>query len=134
MKEKFNHLSILWKTTIITTLITIVVFLCFIPFNIIGQIDIAFGVLLGGASGAISFLLFSLTEKKEGTKGGAITIVLIIVMSLLHIGVLVLSALLSYMANVKIFNIFSTFGSIFIAPITFVIVNLTDKKEVSLNA
>lgn len=120
-----KKLSINTQITLLAVIMVVVSFLfssfCFF----INQYDIPLGILLGGISSIIPYALFSIKEDKMSKQRSIkYTIIIIIIMSILHVSVLVLSAVLTYVMHIKLFNLFATFGAIFIGVISNVSVNL----------
>lgn len=120
-----KKLSTNTQITLLTVIMVVVSFLfssfCFF----INQYDIPLGILLGGISSIIPYALFSIKEDKMSKQRSIkYTIIIIIIMSILHVSVLVLSAVLTYVMHIKLFNLFATFGAIFIGVISNVSVNL----------
>ena len=120
-----KKLSTNTQITLLAVIMVVVSFLfssfCFF----INQYDIPLGILLGGISSIIPYVLFSIKEDKMSKQRSIkYTIIIIIIMSILHVSVLVLSAVLTYVIHIKLFNLFATFGAIFIGVISNVSVNL----------
>lgn len=120
-----KKLSTNTQITLLAVIMVVVSFLfssfCFF----INQYDIPLGILLGGISSIIPYVLFSIKEDKMSKQRSIkYTIIIIIIMSILHVSVLVLSAVLTYVMHIKLFNLFATFGAIFIGVISNVSVNL----------
>lgn len=92
--------------------------------------DIPLGILLGGISSIIPYILFSFKENKISNKRLIrYTIAIILLMSVLHIAALVLAFILTYVCHIHLFNIFATFGAIFIGVISNVIINIIDGRR-----
>lgn len=92
--------------------------------------DVPLGILLGGISAIIPYVILTYKEDiLSPRRSMRLSIVVVIIMFLLHAGALIISALVTYVANVQLFNVFSTFGGIFIGLISNVIVNIIDGRR-----
>ena len=121
--------SLYVKTAIISSIIVVSLFLITSFLFFIGYQDIPLGILLGGSVSSLSMYIFSIKENSPDHKFVIrLTIFFIILMSILHAGALILAGTLYYVANLHIFNLFSTFGALFIGLIVLVILNLKQKK------
>lgn len=128
--NKILSLSLSKQTAILSFIILILAFVSTIFCFFIGHRDIPLGILLGGTVSIIPYLLFSYKEDTLSPRRSMkFAIIIIILMSVLHIIALVLAALLTFVAKVQIFNLFATFGGIFIGLISNVIVNIIDGRR-----
>lgn len=130
MKKWFVSLSLTKKTVVISSAVVLFTFLLTIPLFFSGLMEIPLGILLGGGASVFSFLLFVFAENiKDIKKSMSVTIILIILMSFIHGAALVTSAILYYMFNLHIFNIFATFGSLFIGLVVHVVLSFIPEKQ-----
>jgi len=127
--KKLKELSTMWLVTIISAFVTVISALITIPFKVNAPLEITFGILLGGLTSSLCFLFYALTENIKGEKAIKVTITLIAVSTLLHAGAIILAALLYFKAQVYIFNVFATFGSVFIGLIVLIIVSLARRNK-----
>ena len=94
--------------------------------------EIPLGILFGGSCSILSMALFLIGEHSPNHKKVIRrTIRCIVYMALIHTFALTLAGVLYYVCHLRIFNIFATFGSIFVAQIAYAIVNLFHKDEVN---
>ncbi len=122
--------SILQKTVIISSIVVVAAFVATFFLFFLGLMEIPLGILLGGGASTGAMALYLIDENSPNHKKAIrVTIVSIILSSLIHISALVLAAVLYYVANLHIFNIFATFGSIFVGQIVYIILNLFPVKE-----
>jgi len=129
MKEKFRNLDTNIKVGIVTALVTIFIFLTFIPCFFYGWKEIPLGLILGGGLGSIAYVVQGLVAKKDEEKQATTLSILVMgVRFILFAGLLILIAFLYYKNNTKIFNVFSYVGGYTIATITLVIFMLKEKK------
>lgn len=128
--RRILNLSINKQIVLLSSVIT---FFCFLISSFcffINHMDIPLGILLGGISSIIPYILFSIKENKISNKRLIrYTIAIIILMSVLHIAALVLAFILTYVCHIHLFNIFATFGAIFIGVISNVIINIIDGRR-----
>ena len=128
IREFSTNKKIALSATVIVTISFLISSFCFF----INQYDIPLGILLGGVSSIIPYVLFSINEDGMSKRHSiCYTIVIIIIMGVLHVFVLVLSAILTYVAHIKLFNLFATFGAIFIGVISNVIINIFDGRRMN---
>ena len=128
--KKFYSLSTSKKTLLIAISL-LVVALCASAFCFfVGYSDIPLGIALGGTSSIIPYILFSYKEDRMSYRRSMrFTIFVIILMSVLHILALVIAAILTYVVKVNIFNIFATFGAIFIGLIANIITHVIEGRR-----
>jgi hypothetical protein len=124
------NLSELWKTVIISFIITIAIFILLIPLFFFNLMEVPLGLLFGGLASTFAFFLFAITEKIKDQKLSLyVTIILIVVMSLIHASALIASGVIYYNAGLHIFNIFATFGGLFIGLIVHVVLVLKSRER-----
>ena len=131
MKNWFKSLSIYYKTFFIGSLVLIVAFgaAFFCYFN--GMYDVPNGVLAGGFLGMLSNFLLGLSDKHDFEHKKPTLAIIISISRFLLIAILLLvSAILEYRLNYKLFNLFATVGGYLISPATFVVIALMERKNV----
>ena len=112
MKEWYQKLNIYHKTGIWSLICGIITLILLIPLFFFGLKDIPLGIVLGSSFGALFYFLIGFNQKKECNKKGMILdIVLIILRFVFFALALVGLALLYYLGNVRIFNIFGFTGA-----------------------
>lgn len=128
--NKISQLSISKQTVVISSIITIIAFLTSTFCFFLGWFDIPLGILFGGFISTIPYVLFAYKEDTMSpNRNIKYTIVVIIIMTLLHILALVISCVLTYIVHIKLFNVFATFGGIFIGLTSNIIANILDGRR-----
>ena len=131
MKQWFSQLSNYYKATIVSSIVIILVYLGLIFGYFINLSDIPNGLIAGGILGVLSYLFLAIAEQKEklmlkSSLAIAITVIRFILIAIL----LIVSALLEYKFNLKIFNLFTILGGYMIPLIVYLIILLTGRKNV----
>jgi hypothetical protein len=128
--KRILALSINKQTIILSLVILFFAILCTVFCFFINLWDVPLGILLGGISAIIPYVILTYKEDiLSPRRSMRLSIVVVIIMFLLHAGALITSALVTYVAKVQLFNVFSTFGGIFIGLISNVIVNIIDGRR-----
>lgn len=130
MKKWFLSLSLTKKTVVISLAVVLFAFVLTTPLFFNNLMEVPLGILLGGGASVLSFLLFAFAENiKDIKKSMSVTIILIILMSFIHGAALIISAALYYALNIHVFNIFATFGSLFIGLVVHVALSFIPEKQ-----
>ena len=112
MNERYQKLNTYYKTGIWTLGIDIIVILPLIPLFFVDMFDIPLGILLGAIFSATFYFLIGYNQRdKYSRKALNIDIFLIILRFFLFAIAIVGLALLYYLANIRIFNIFGFAGA-----------------------
>ena len=135
MKDKLKNLNVHHKASLLTLVITLIVFVALIElfFIQIGDrvwIDIPLGILLGGALASLFYLVQGFIDYKEDKDNSAKCSLLLTGLRLVFfVGLMVGDAFLYYKANIKIFNIFAFVGGYSISIIALIIVTFRESKK-----
>ena len=135
MKDKLKNLNVHHKASLLTLVITLIVFVALIElfFIQIGDrvwIDIPLGILLGGALASLFYLVQGFIDYKEDKDNSSHFSLLLTGHSLVFfVGLMVGDAFLYYKANIKIFNIFAFVGGYSISIIALIIVTFRESKK-----
>ena len=127
----FNKLSSPFKTTLLSTLVVVIVFLGFIFGYFTDQPDLPNGILAGGLLGSISYLLLGIAERIDEKKQLPVWIIIFTVLRFILIAALVVvSALLQFKLGYKVMNVFTVVGGYAISLIIYIVISLLEKKHV----
>ena len=135
MKDKLKNLNVHHKASLLTLVITLIVFVALIElfFIQIGDrvwIDIPLGILLGGALASLFYLVQGFIDYKEDKDNSSKFSLLLTGLRLVFfVGLMVGDAFLYYKANIKIFNIFAFVGGYSISIIALIIVTFRESKK-----
>ena len=131
MKGWFGKLNNSYKVAILSSA-SLVVLLCLTSFlYFINYPEFPNGLLLGGFTGIISYLLMGIAEDIDSKKQKmTLSIIMTVVRFLLVASVIVLVGYLYYKKNLHIFNLFTTMGGYFISLIILITLMLKEKKNV----
>ena len=131
MKNWFAKLTSLYKVAFISFIAVVVAYLALLFCYFIQHADIPNGLMLGGSIGVLSYLMLAVTEKRDSkNKKPVLTIIITILRYLFIAGAVVISALLQYIWGYKIFNPFIVIGGYLIPLLVYIIVTLTERKNV----
>lgn len=116
------------KTALATYAITLLALLATIFLFFQGMMDIPLGILLGGfVCGSINLASGLLEKKDDEEKSTKYSIVFIIIRFVLFLGLTVLIALMYYLWDLKIFNLFAFIGAYTVSIIILIIIHLIYK-------
>lgn len=131
MKKWFLSLSQSYRTALLGALLVFVGLLGTLFGYFTKHPDIPNGLVLGGLVGILSYLLMGLVENYDARRGKpTLTIVVMIIRFVLIALVIVISALLWYRAKYHVFNLFSEVIGYSFSLISFIVIYLTEKKDV----
>lgn len=130
MVKWYRHLSIEFKTVILSTIITIGLIILMIPLFFLSWMEIPLGILLGGGIGIITYLFLGLLNNKDKpVKSIVLTIIVITLRLLVIAGILFLVGWLYYSKDIKLFNIFAVVGGYFISLVANIILVIREKNR-----
>lgn len=130
MMNQYQKLNVYFKTVIWTSIITLGICILLIPLFFFSLMEIPLGILLGGLIGILYYFAASLNQKNEYNQIAlTIDVILIIARFVLFAGALVGLALLYYVANIHIFNIFSFVGSYLLSLLVYLVVSRKEGKK-----
>ena len=131
MKNWYAKLTPIYKSTFVSFIAVIMVYLGLLFGYFINHPDIPNGLILGGGIGVISYLVLGIVDKRdEENNKFVLTIIVTILRYLLIAGAIVISALCQYKWGVKIFNVFSVVGGYLIPLVSFLVITLVERKNV----
>ena len=126
-----NTLSSSFKATVLSLLVTVIVFLGLLFGYFINQPDLPNGVLAGGMLGSVSYLLVGIADKIDEKKRVPVwTIIFTVFRFILIAALVVVSALLQFKLGYKVMNVFTVLGGYFITLIIYIVISLKEKKHV----
>ena len=130
MKQWYQKRNIHQKTGIWTIIISTTLLLLLIPLFFFNLMDIPLGILLGGYFASLFYFLIGANQKEKYTrKAVKIDIFIIILRFVLFAIALVGLALLYYLANIKIFNIFGFAGAYLLSLFIYLFLSRKEGKE-----
>lgn len=129
MKQGYQKLNIYQKTGIWSLITSIVILLLLIPLFFFNLMDIPLGIVLGGSFAGLFYFLIGLNQKKESRGAMKIDIVLIILRFIFFTAVLIGLALLYYLGDVKIFNVFGFAGAYLLSLLIYLFLSRKEAKE-----
>ena len=130
MMKWYQKLNIYFKTVFWTTIISLGISILLIPLFFFSLMEIPLGILLGAFIGILYYIAAGINEKNKYAQSAmTVDVILIVVRFILFAGALVGLALLYYVANIHIFNIFSFVGSYLLSLLVYLLVNRKEGKK-----
>ena len=130
MKIWYEKLNIYFKTVFWTILISFGTTILLIPLFFFSLMEIPLGIVLGGIIGALYYLAAGFNQREEYRKSAlTIDVILLISRFILFAGALVGVALLYYIANIHVFNIFAFVGAYLISLLIYLILGRKEGKK-----
>ena len=130
MKNWYQKLNIYFKTVFWTAVISFGISVLLIPLFFFSLMEIPLGILLGAFIGVLYYIGVGINQKNKYEESAmTIDVILIIVRFILFAGALVGLALLYYVADIHIFNIFSFVGSYLLSLLIYILVNRKEGKK-----
>ena len=124
----FKSLNNFIKTAIVTYIVTLLALFATTFLFLQGMMDIPLGILLGGfACGSINLASGLLEKKDDEERNAKYSIIFIIIRFVLFLGLTVLIALMYYLWDLKIFNLFAFIGAYSVSIIILIIIHLIYK-------
>ncbi len=129
--KKFKALNIFLRTFIYSAILILIIFLCMIPLIIYNHGDIAYGFVIGGFISYMGDLVLGLMKNKNNNdrkytkKTVAVMVIRLVILAI----VLVVSALLTYLFNIKLFNIFGIVVGYFIPLAVLLLLSVLERKK-----
>ena len=131
MRNWLSELSLLFKVSILSLIVTIVSLLALLFGYFINQPDLPNGLLAGGFLGSLSYLLLGIAERIDEKKKTPVwTIVFTIIRFVLIGSLLVVAALLQFKYEYKAINVFTVLGGYMISLVVYIILMSLEKKHV----
>ena len=131
MRNWLSELSLLFKVSILSLIVTIVGLLALLFGYFINQPDLPNGLLAGGFLGSLSYLLLGIAERIDEKKKTPVwTIVFTIIRFVLIGSLLVVAALLQFKYGYKAINVFTVLGGYMISLVVYIILMSLEKKHV----
>ena len=130
MKNWYQKLNIYFKTVFWTAVISFGISVLLIPLFFFSLMEIPLGILFGAFIGILYYVAAGINQKNKYEESAmTIDVILIIVRFILFAGALVGLALLYYVADIHIFNIFSFVGSYLLSLLIYILVNRKEGKK-----
>ena len=131
MRNWLSELSLLFKVSILSLIVTIVSLLALLFGYFINRPDLPNGLLAGGFLGSLSYLLLGIAERIDEKKKTPVwTIVFTIIRFVLIGSLLVVAALLQFKYGYKAINVFTVLGGYMISLVVYIILMSLEKKHV----
>lgn len=129
MKKWFSNLTVVGKSTFLSIIISLIVFLICVPLFFFSLHDIPLGILIGCLLSIIFYFFLGRTEQKDQENGRMnITVVLQILRFIAVAGLLILFVILDFKLKIKLFNPFGFIGGYMVPTIVLIIVSLKARE------
>ena len=128
MIDRYRQLNTYFKTVFWSIVITLAISVSLIPLFFFNYMDIPLGILLGGLFGSLYYLLAGFNQKPSYDKKAMhLDVFYLILRFVLFAAATVGLALLYYLANIHIFNVYGFVGAYLISLLIFMILGGKEK-------
>lgn len=130
MKQWYQKLNIYHKTGFWALSIGLVISISLIPLFFFNMMDIPLGIILGASFGALYYIIAGFNQKDNYDKKALRVDVLLLVLRLILFALILVGlSLLYYLADIKIFNVFSYTGAYLSTLLVYLLITRKEGKR-----